>query len=145
MIGRQRLSQLLGELEADCGAQLLLDRLAASADRAPDDMAACLLRTREGLADAPEARVEELEVSADDLRGERVDEFLAACAVSAETAVDALRAARARASEFGAAGLRVSIAADGTTVAVTPRETPALPEPSLDAARRQAALEVPTA
>jgi serine phosphatase RsbU (regulator of sigma subunit) len=145
MIGRLRLSEILSELEPGCGAQLLLERLAAAADRAPDDMAACLVRTREGGSASEPVRVEELEVTADDLRGERVDEFLAACTVPAEAAVDALRAARAQASEFGAALLRVSIAGGGATVEVSPKEAPALPEPSLDAARRQAALEVPTA
>jgi serine phosphatase RsbU (regulator of sigma subunit) len=145
MVGRQRLSDMLGELAPDCGAQLLLERLAASADRAPDDMAACLVRTRADGAPGRHVRIEELEASAEELRGDRVAEFLAACGVNAETAVEALRAARAKASEFGGALLRVAVEDGGARVEVAPRETATLPVPSLDAVRRQAALAVPTA
>jgi serine phosphatase RsbU (regulator of sigma subunit) len=145
MIGRQRLSDLLSELEPDCGAQLLLERLAASADRAPDDMAACLVRVREGESSGPYTRIEELEADADELRGDRVPEFLAACGVSAEIAVDTLRAARAKASEFGGALLRVTVGDGAARVEVSPKETAKLPVPSIDAVRRQAGLEVPAA
>src|SRR5205085_7286158 len=58
MIGRERLTELVTELAPDEGAQLLLDRLAAAADRAPDDMAACLVRAREDAVDAHAMRIE---------------------------------------------------------------------------------------
>jgi serine phosphatase RsbU (regulator of sigma subunit) len=145
MIGRGRLTELLRDLEPDCGAQLLLERLAASADRAPDDMAACLVRaTGDAVAvEAAGVRVEELEADTGELSGERVGEFLAACGVKPEAAVEALRAARLRASEFGGAELRVSIDESGATVDVRPREPATLPVPSLEDARRRASLEVP--
>ncbi|MEA2449709.1 MAG: phosphoserine phosphatase RsbU/P [Thermoleophilaceae bacterium] len=145
MIGRRRLSELLGELEPDAGAQLLLERLAASADRAPDDMAACLVRVRTGAPAGTPVRVEELEVVGGDVRGDRVPQFLAACGAQAEAAVDALRVAGAKASEFGGALIRVIDDGGLVRVEVSSKETTTLPVPSLDAARRQAALEVPTA
>jgi hypothetical protein len=138
MIGRQRLTELLGDLEPDFAASLLLERLAAAADRAPDDMAACLVRAASGAAPGDGTRVEELEVDSDDLTGERVGEFLAACGVQPEVAVDALRAARAKAAEFGGAVLRVRRG----KVDVSPREVATLPVPSLDDAARRAALEL---
>jgi serine phosphatase RsbU (regulator of sigma subunit) len=143
MIGRRRLSQMLAELGPDSGAQLLLERLAASADRAPDDMAACLLRTRPSAPDGRVERVEELVVDDHDLDGERVAGFLCACGLDAEVAVDAMRAARARSAEFGGALLRVVMAEGGARVEVSPRETPALQVPGVEAARRRAALEIP--
>jgi hypothetical protein len=145
MIGRGRLSQLLSELAPDAGAQLLLDRVAASADRAPDDMAACLVRAHGGAASAPAERVEELEVTSGELDGDRVLAFLLACGVAEPTAAEALRAARAKAAEF--AGAVLCVHAEGTRrrVEVSPRETASLPVPSLDDARQRAALEVPAA
>jgi hypothetical protein len=143
MIGRLRLTELLAELGPDAGAQLLLQRIAASADRAPDDMAACLLRTRGDAGTAAVRRVEELVTDDHDLTGDRVAEFLSACGVGAEAAVDALRAARAKSAEFGGALLRVVADEAGTRVEVSPRETAALQMPALDDARRRAALEIP--
>ncbi len=143
MIGRGRLSEILAGLEPDCGAQLLLERLAAAADRAPDDMAACLVRASDDAAPGAPVRVEELEADASELDGVRVDDFLAACGVAAPMAADALRGARAKAAEFGGALVRVEIQGPERRVDVAPRETAALPVPSLDAARRRAALEVP--
>ena len=108
MIGRGRLRELVTELAPGEGAQLLLDRLAASADRAPDDMAACLVRSREDAAESRGVRIEELEADATELRGERVLTFLTACGIPAPSAAEALEAARAKASEFGGAVLRVT-------------------------------------
>ncbi len=64
MIGRGRLTELVTELAPGEGAQLLLERLAAAADRAPDDMAACLVRSRDDAVDARGVRIEELETDA---------------------------------------------------------------------------------
>jgi hypothetical protein len=145
MIGRERLSEILGELEPDSGAQLLLERLAASADRAPDDMAACLVRASDDAVDAAPVRMEELEVDAAELDDDRVVRFLAACGVAAPMAADAVRTARAKAAEFGGALVRVEIQGPERRVDIAPRETASLPVPSLEQARRRASLEVPTA
>jgi serine phosphatase RsbU (regulator of sigma subunit) len=145
MIGRGRLSEILSGLEADSGAQMLLERLAAAADRAPDDMAACLVRAADDAVASKPLRVEELEADAGDLDSDRAEQFLAACGVAAPAATDALRAARAKASEFGGAVIRVSVEGPERHVDVAPREPASLPVPSLDEAQRRAALEVPTA
>ncbi|MEA2426692.1 MAG: hypothetical protein QOF37_320, partial [Thermoleophilaceae bacterium] len=143
MIGRDRLGEILSELEPESGAQLLLERIAQSADRAPDDMAACLVVAREGSVTAPPVRIEELQVTTADLDGNRVSEFLAACGVADATAAEALRAAQAKAAEFAGAVLRVHAEGTRRRVEVSPRETASLPVPSLDDARRRATLEVP--
>jgi hypothetical protein len=145
MIGRERLSEILGGLEADCGAQLLLERLAAAADRAPDDMAACLVRASDDAVASKSLRIEELEADTADLESDRAEQFLAACGVAAPAAADALRAARAKAAEFGGAVIRVSVEGPERRVDVAPREAASLPVPSLDEAHRRASLELPTA
>jgi hypothetical protein len=144
MIGRARLTELVTELAPGEGAQLLLRRLAAFADRAPDDMAACLVRTRDDAVDPRGGRVEELETDAGELRGGRVLQFLTACGIPGDKAEETLLAARAKASEFGGAVLRVHVAGADSHVEVIPSEAAALPVPSLAAdARRRARLEIP--
>jgi serine phosphatase RsbU (regulator of sigma subunit) len=144
MIGRGRLTELVTELAPGEGAQLLLKRLAAAADRAPDDMAACLVRTRDDAVDTRDLRVEELETDAAELRGGRVLTFLTACGIPERQAQETLRAARAKASEFGGAVLRVHTAGDSGRIEILPSEVTALPVPALAAdARRRASLEIP--
>ena len=138
MIGRERLSELLSELEPDSGAQLLLERLAQAADRSPDDMAACLVRVKSDATASPAPRVEELEVDASDLDDDRVAGFLAACGVDAEAAQGAVRAASAKAAEYGGVLIRVVAETGGHRVEVSPRQDASVPLPSLDAARRGA-------
>jgi hypothetical protein len=149
MIGRGRLTELVTELAPDEGAQLLLERLAASADRAPDDMAACLVRARDDAVGSFATRIEELETDGDELEsdGERVIQFLTACGIAEASAQDTLRAAQAKASEFGRVLLKVHASGKGGRVEILPTEVAALPVPSMaaDARRRAAAadLQVP--
>jgi hypothetical protein len=144
MIGRERLTELVTELGPGEGAQLLLDRLAAAADRAPDDMAACLVRAHEDAVDARPVRLEELETDAEELAGDRVLQFLIACGIPESSAVETLGVARAKAAEFGGAVLRVHAAGKGGRVEILPREVAALPVPAVAAAarRRRAAVEL---
>jgi hypothetical protein len=143
MIGRERLTELVTELAPGEGAQLLLERLAAAADRAPDDMAACLVRTHDDAVDARNVRVEELESDASELEGDGVLEFLIACGIAETSAHETLRTARATASEFGGALLRVQASGKGGRVEILPSKVAALPVPSLVAdARKRAALQV---
>jgi serine phosphatase RsbU (regulator of sigma subunit) len=143
MMGRGRLTELVTELAPGEGAQLLLDRLAAAADRAPDDMAACLVRTHHDAVDARNTRVEELESDVSELEGDRVLEFLVACGISETSARETLQSARAKAAEFGGALLRVHASGKGGRVEILPSKVAALPVPSLAAdARKRAALQI---
>src|SRR4051794_11054212 len=143
MMGRARLAELVTELAPGEGAQLLLQRLAAAADRAPDDMAACLMRSRDDAVDARGVRIEELETDAGDLAGDRVLTFLTACGLPEESARETLETARAKASEFGGVVLRVHASGKGGRVEIRPTEVAALPVPTLAAdARRRAALQI---
>src|SRR4051794_32851147 len=143
MMGRGRLTELVTELAPGEGAQLLLERLAAAADRAPDDMAACLVRSREGAVDARSVRIEELESDVGELAGKRVLNFLTACGIPEQSARETLEAARTKASEFGGAVLRVHASGKGGRVEILPTEVAALPVPNLAAdARRRAALQI---
>ena len=145
MIGRERLTELVTELAPGEGAQLLLDRLAAAADRAPDDMAACLMRAREDAVESRVVRVEELESDAEELKdGERVVQFLVACGIPEASAQETLRAAQAKGSEFGGVLLKVHAAGKGGRVEILPTRVAALPVPSLaEDARRRARLQIP--
>jgi hypothetical protein len=143
MMGRGRLTELVTELAPGEGAQLLLQRLAAAADRAPDDMAACLVRTRDDAVDSRGVRIEELESDVRELEGDQVLEFLTACGIPETSAHETLRAARAKASEFGGALLRVHASGKGGRVEILPSKVAALPVPNLQAeARKRAALQV---
>jgi serine phosphatase RsbU (regulator of sigma subunit) len=144
MMGRGRLTELVTQLAPGEGAQLLLERLAAAADRAPDDMAACLVRTRDDAVDARGVRIEELESDVAELEGDQVLEFLVACGIPEPSAHETLQTARAKASEFGGALLRVHASGKGGRVEILPSTVAALPVPSLAAdARKRAALQIP--
>jgi len=143
MMGRERLTELVTALAPGEGAQLLLERLAAAADRAPDDMAACLVRARSEAVDARGVRIEELETDAAELEGERTLNFLVACGIPEQSAQETLTAARAKAAEYGGALLRVHASGKGGRVEILPSEVAALPVPTLAAdARRRAALQI---
>jgi serine phosphatase RsbU (regulator of sigma subunit) len=141
LIGRERLTEMLDGME-EWGAQPLLEGVAAAADRAPDDMAACLVRPTADTPTGDELRVEELEADLADLDGPRVEEFLEECGVDAEAIVGALRAARAKAAEFGGAVLRVVVDGSSRRVEVTPRPEATLQVPSLEGPRERAASAV---
>jgi serine phosphatase RsbU (regulator of sigma subunit) len=145
MMGRERLTELVTELAPDEGAQLLLERLAAAADRAPDDMAACLVRAREDAVESRATRIEELESEADELMdGERLVQFLMACGIPEASAQETLDAARAKGPEGSGVLLRVHAAGKGGRVEILPTQVAALPVPSLAAdARRRAQLQIP--
>jgi serine phosphatase RsbU (regulator of sigma subunit) len=144
MMGRGRLTELVGELAPDEGAQLLLERLAAAADRAPDDMAACLVRARDEAVGSLGARIEELEADAAELdHGERVLQFLVACGQPEDTAKRTLRSAQAKGSEFGGVLLRAHVSPSGGRVEILPTQLATLPVPSMAAdARRRAVADL---
>ena len=70
-------------------------------------------------------------------------EFLRECGLDAEATAGAVRAARAKAAEFGGAVLRVSVDGMARRVEVQPRPAATLDVPSLEGPRRRAAFELP--
>ena len=110
LFGRKRLANLLVDLGDDISAARLVDAVATDADATPDDMAACVLRPDvTAAADHVPDRLEEVELNAPDLAGDRVARFLAACQVPPDAIAIALESVEAAVGEFGGALLRVRI------------------------------------
>jgi serine phosphatase RsbU (regulator of sigma subunit) len=110
LLGRERLSNLLGDLGPDVTAARLIDAVVTDAESTPDDMAACVLRPdATGAADHIPDRVEEVELNPVDIAGDRVERYLAACGVSPEAASAAVKSVEASVVEFGGALLRVRV------------------------------------
>jgi hypothetical protein len=129
LIGRERVGEIVSELGDDVRADALLGRIAERADRAPDDMAACIVRARPEATVPEDVRLEDLELDGVPEDEERAQGFLAACGLPEEAAQTVLRTARAAVGEFGAAILRVKLGAGEGHAEVVPCE----PEPRLQA------------
>jgi hypothetical protein len=110
LFGRERLSELIEELDGEATAYDLIESIRGEVSHMPDDMAACILRPVPGFApeaSGPRERVEELELRD---RGERdLRRFLAACGIPAFEIGDLVRSADARAEDYGGAIVRVKI------------------------------------
>jgi hypothetical protein len=100
-----------------------LPRVARAADRLRDDHAVCLIRSDDGAA-AGTVRVEELEVTTDELSGNRPRRFLEACELAPDVVDEALAEAFPTVTRYGAAILRVRLADDRSGVDVLPVEAP---------------------
>jgi hypothetical protein len=110
LLGRDRLASMLADLGAEATAAQLIDAVATEADSTPDDMAACVLKPdATGAADHVPDRVEQVELNALDLAGDRLERYLAACGVPPEDAAAALKSVEASVGEFGGALLRVRV------------------------------------
>jgi hypothetical protein len=115
LVGREKLADLLSMLGPEATANGVIDAVANYADATPDDMAACVLRPdATGAADHVPDRVEEVELNAVDIAGDRVKRYLAACGVTPEDAVAALKSVEASVGEYGGALLRVRVDKTGT-------------------------------
>lgn len=132
VLGRERLRGLLAELGWAATADELIERVARTASRLPDDMAACVLRPEEPVTSGG-FRSEELELGGDDLDTPLPATFLAGCGVSEAESVDALEGAHKLVAGFGGAVLRVRFGTGGPRAAVLPRNVE-----SLEAASRRA-------
>ncbi len=106
LYGIHRLDEALLAIGEQGTAAELLDRVSETADRRPDDMAACLLHV-EGSSEAPVAVLEELELSREECLSERPEQFLQACGVPAEDAAQLMRSARLAAERSGSVVLEL--------------------------------------
>jgi Stage II sporulation protein E (SpoIIE) len=129
LLGRERVGEIVRELADDVRADALLGRIAERADRAPDDMAACIVRARPEAAVPEDVRMEDLELDGALEDEARAQGFLAACGMPEDGAETVLRSARAAVGEFGAAILRVRLGPGEGRAEVVPCE----PEPRLEA------------
>ncbi|MFL5781507.1 MAG: PP2C family protein-serine/threonine phosphatase [Thermoleophilaceae bacterium] len=127
LLGRERVGEIVNELGDEIRADALLRRIAERADRAPDDMAACIVRARPEAAAPEGVRMEDLELDGAPEDEERGQVFLAACGMPDDGAEAVLRSARAAVGEFGAAILRVRLGPGEGRAEVVPCD----PDPQL--------------
>jgi hypothetical protein len=127
LLGRERVGDIARELGEDARADTLLTRIAERADRAHDDMAACIIRACPEAPVAESLRVEDLELDGAPEDEERAHGFLVACGMPAEAAETILASARATVGEFGAAVLRVRLGTGEGRAEVIPCQPVRLP------------------
>jgi hypothetical protein len=127
LLGRERVGEIVSELGDEVRADALLRRIAEQADRAPDDMAACIVRARPEATVPEDVRLEDLELDGASEDEDRGQGFLAACGMPGEGADTVLRSAHAAVGEFGAAILRVRLGPGEGRAEVVPCD----PEPQL--------------
>jgi serine phosphatase RsbU (regulator of sigma subunit) len=116
LFGADRLRRAVAELGPDAGAAALLERVAESSDKHPDDMAACLLRVEGGTA-APRVLVEEVELGRRDLLSGRAKRFLLGAGVADDQVGELLRRVHAALGRHGAVVLELHLG-DGAPEAV---------------------------
>lgn len=126
LLGRDRLSDLIGQLGPQPTAAALLERVSATADTTRDDMAACILSPLDGGCGAS-VHEEEIEVDARMIGGPQLPRLLSYCGIPSDDIARSLAIADGIAASLGAAVLRVVMTSSGSTIAVDP---PA-PEPEL--------------
>jgi len=137
LMGRKVLTTLFADVG---GAEQLLDRVAATAEHTRDDMAACVVTPLVSASGSLDRRIEELELSGDELRAERLEAFLAACSLAPGAIRAAVERARAMISAGDGAIVRVTVE-DGIAVArLLPRDRGPVAIPPVDEARRYARL-----
>jgi hypothetical protein len=108
LFGSERLERSLAALPDPSLAAALLDRVSHETDARPDDMAACILGV-EGAAVPASIVLEELELSARDLKRDRVRKFLLAAGVEEAEIAPVLEAARDLLEREGRALLKIRL------------------------------------
>jgi hypothetical protein len=106
LLGRERLVEILDDLDSPVTAPRLLQRVRDDALATPDDMVACVISPRVGDA-ASTSTVEELEVDSRTPDGAYVAAFLEACGVRAERVPSLVAGAAEAVDRSGTALLRV--------------------------------------
>ena len=142
MLGRARLTEIVGGLEGEPTASTVLERVREETEGADDDMAACLVQAGDGVIVAG-LRVEELEVDEAALAGSGVRCFLEACGLAADEITSVTETARAVAARSGTALLLVRLQATGTVASATDLDratTSTVPGPRASSAAEGAAL-----
>jgi hypothetical protein len=120
LFGAERLAQALSDLERTVTASLLLERVTEATDTRRDDMAACVLEIADcdwvsevgrapAVPAAPAVLWEELELDRDTPSGERAEQWLLACGVPHQQAVEVIDAARAAAGQAGVALIELDL------------------------------------
>ena len=138
-LGRERLSEMLGEVGSRPNAARLLARVRAASLATPDDMAACILTSEVALVGAG-VHTEELEVDAGALDGGQARFFLETCQLPRLELEQMLYRATDMVAELGTALLRVELA--GRTPCATVLAPP--PAPQAPAGRGSALVGAPT-
>jgi serine phosphatase RsbU (regulator of sigma subunit) len=108
MIGRERLAELVAELDSGDRADVLLARVLAEAHHSSDDMTICLLRPVVGAAALP-PRIELLEFDADDVESGFAERFLDVCGVPEAERAAIVEQASAAVRTDGIALLEVTV------------------------------------
>jgi hypothetical protein len=135
LLGRERVSEMLGALGPQPDATKLLARVKDAAQSTPDDMAVCIVVPQ--MTVVPERlHREELEVDARALQGGQVQRFLETCQVPAGESGAAVDRAGEIAAVFGTALVQVELSARTATVVDVVPGSAAQAEASERAARR---------
>lgn len=124
LLGRERLAQILGELDPRAQAPDLLARVRAAARETPDDMAACILAPEAGARAG--AHVEELEADVRELASGEVERFIDACRIPAPAMARAMKHAFDIAGASGTVLLRIERGRAGATITAMPPAVPTL-------------------
>jgi hypothetical protein len=127
LLGRDRLSDMLGELGSRPNAGKLLARVRGAAAATPDDMAVCILVPELAIVGAG-VHVEELEVDAATLEVGQARRFLETCQMPSVELERALYRAEDTVADRGTALLRVALSSTSATAEVT---VPTLPDASI--------------
>jgi hypothetical protein len=130
ILGRERLEELLREIEDDPSAHRLIDRVTSEATLLSDDMAAVVVTPTAGVT-AGLFRTEQLELSAPELDGPIARRFLEATGLPEAEVAEAEREARELAGRFGGVVLHV-VFGNPLSVQVLPRNVE-----SIEAASRR--------
>ena len=130
ILGRERLQELLAEIEDDPSAHRLIEQVSNEATLLSDDMAAVVV-TPTAAVTAGLFRTEQLELSARELDGPIARRFLEATGLPEEDMVEAEREARQLAGRFGGVVLHV-VYGNKLSVEVLPRNVE-----SIEAASRR--------